>query len=194
MWSESVRGQKGCPTATAISPCTCSVNNDQQSISVNCIGLNNFTNSALDQVMTALVSPGVASLTSFQMEKTPNITKIPADVMSKFPNLTWTYFSQNQITQIPVGIFNYSNPTNTIVVGVSQNSIANVPSGAFNFAPNAALRHIQIEIANNQIPMNVSANAFNFPMNGPLPQNTLYLYNSQIQTIAPGAFNGIFKN
>ena len=180
----------GCPSSTSISPCTCDTvyyNNTLNGLSINC-EFQNLTDSQLSNVLDVFLSPQYVSPV-FRIKAYQNkLTRVPSQI-SHFKAAYTIDFSNNQITNISSFSGTIAPSNSMINIILTGNKITSIPSGIFNCASAASCF---IELSSNNI-TSIPANAFIFPQTNSLMTNGLSLYNNQISTIAPGAFQGILS-
>jgi len=133
----------------------------EKSIVVDC-QRKNLTDAQISVILnTLLVSPGLNPVISI-LASSNQLTKVP-DEISKFPALNIVYLGENQITELPCtdgkSFINNRFATGKIDIYLSNNQITRIPSGAFNF-PSAS--RVGIELVNNKI-TSIASDSFRFP-------------------------------
>ena len=150
-----------CPTVTS-SKCTCgpAQNSDPNAgLRLYCKGLNDAEiSSTLKAFATTNVSSSLVELLVFGSQSDNNpiaLTKVPVEIL-KFESLSWIELSNNKISSIPPGAFNFPNVKQSKVF-LRNNEIESIYYDAFSFS--SATKGVTINLENNKI-NNIFPNAF----------------------------------
>ena len=135
-----------CPPASAISPCTCAGSfYNANGFSLNCASLR-LSDSQLSTILNVIInSNGISPLVELDASSN-ELTKIPSQI-SRLQSITTIALSQNQITAIPTGSFNYPSAP-SMNMDLFSNKISSISSCAITI-PNAT--SVKINLWSNQI-------------------------------------------
>ena len=141
-----VRGAVVCPSASSISPCTCSAAYfDPNGLNLDCFNLG-LSDSAMSSILDVFFNSNEISPLVQLYAPRNNLTEIPSQI-SKFNSIQKIDLNNNQITSIPSGSFSVPSAT-SVDINLSSNQITSIPSDAFNF-PSATF--VSIDLYSNQI-------------------------------------------
>ena len=116
-----------CPTKVNYSPCDC-YEYSSNTIWINCRG-QNLTNSRVSGILNVfLTSPGVSPVGKLSLQNN-KLTRVPNQI-KLFPQLVEVWLSDNKITSIQSGAFNFTTTTVEWLV-LSDNPVATIAPGAF---------------------------------------------------------------
>ena len=134
-----------CPPAAVLGKFTCKESRYNKS-GIDIFGDKVVNDDSVDEVLQALLEPGISPTFTFDVGSKNNLTQVPPS-LSKLPELRMIQMRDNQITSIPSGAFQSSSQT-LITIILRKNKISFIEPGAFDY-PNA--ESIQLDLKNNNI-------------------------------------------
>ena len=133
-------GNPVCPSADAISPCSCKGNYLGDGVQLDCQS-KELTDTQLSNILDAFLPCGISPLVSLSANIN-NLTRVPSQIL-KMNALAVVDFSNNKITSIPSGAFS-SPSAQWVYIALRYNQIPSIPSDAFNY-PSATTLYIGLQ-------------------------------------------------
>ena len=117
-----------CPSASSISPCTCSASSiDPNGLFLNCANWG-LSDSKMNSILNVLTnSKGISPLVALDASSN-SLTKVPSQI-SKFHSIRLDF---NQIKSIHSGAFNLTSAS-SVYINLWYNKITSISSGVFSF-------------------------------------------------------------
>ena len=125
-----VHGAVICPSASSISPCTCSASSiDPNGLYLNCRG-SGLSDSAMSSILDVLLNSNGTSPVVRLDASYNNLTEIPSQI-SKLNSIQQISLYFNQITSIPSGAFNFPSAT-SVSIDLYDNQITSIAPNTFS--------------------------------------------------------------